>query len=54
MKWKIQNAIDAIDKIFGDTSVPPQVTLEALEEIQDNLESKIGCLKNDIRDAGLD
>ena len=43
---------DAVDNLFGDTSVSPAVTLEALEEIQSDVESKIEALKIDIKHKG--
>lgn len=45
---KQQKVLDAIDALFSDTSVPPEATLEALEEIQSEIETKIDCLKADI------
>ena len=49
---KVQVALQAIDNIFGDTSVSPETTLDQLEEIQADLEMKVDCLKNDIRKKG--
>jgi hypothetical protein len=43
---------DAVDNLFGDMSVSPAVTLEALEEIQSDVESKIDALKADIKHKG--
>lgn len=43
---------DAVDNLFGDTTVPPEATLEALEEIQGDVACKIDCLKADIKRKG--
>jgi hypothetical protein len=37
-----------IDELFGDTSVEASVTLDALEEIQSEVESKIDAIKADL------
>lgn len=42
---KLKAAEEAIDRLFSDTSVPPSHTLDALEELQANIESKIDALK---------
>ena len=41
--------IEQIDELFGDTSVSKRATLDALEEIQSDLESKIDALEADIK-----
>ena len=46
---KLRAAMRAIDSVFGDTRVPPEATLEALEEIQTDLEFKIEALKSDLK-----
>jgi hypothetical protein len=45
---KKQTVLDALDELFGDIGVPKKVTLDALEEIQSETESKIDALKADI------
>lgn len=48
-----QEIIKAIEKLFGDTSVAPEDTLDALKEIQGEVEMKIGALEADLeRNAG--
>lgn len=41
---------DAIDAVFGDTSVPVERTIERLESARDDLDEKIRILRNQ---AGL-
>ena len=48
MKRKIKIALDAIDGIFSDTSVSQEATLNALGEVQDELEMKMDALRSDI------
>lgn len=38
-------AKQAIDRLFGDTSVDQKVTLEHLEELRDDIEMKIESLQ---------
>jgi hypothetical protein len=45
---KKQTVLDALDELFSDIGVPKKVTLDALEEIQSETESKIDALKADI------
>lgn len=47
MNPKLKAILDAIDRLFADTSVSPQTTLEMMEEIRDAAESKIEALKSD-------
>jgi uncharacterized protein YukE len=42
-------ALAAIDAVFGDTSVSKATTLDLLEELQSEIDSKIECLKSDIK-----
>ncbi len=49
LKRMIEAACNAIDNIFSDTNVDMLTTLEALEEVESNLEMKIKCLREDIR-----
>ena len=51
-KRKINSILEAIDVLFSDTSVPQRETLEALQEIQTDLDFRIGAIKFDIRKAG--
>jgi hypothetical protein len=44
----------ALEQLFSDTSVKQQVTLDDLEEIQSDLETKIDALKADIRHKTLE
>lgn len=48
MKRKLQEVQSAIDRLFSDTSVSKETTLDALEEIQADVESKIDALKGEI------
>ncbi len=48
MNDKKQDILDAIDELFGDTSVPAKTTLDQLEEIRDEAQSKIDALKHDL------
>jgi len=41
-------AREAIETLFNDTSVSKQVTLDDLNELQADIETKIDCLKADI------
>jgi hypothetical protein len=57
MTAKGEAALEAIDALFGDTSVSKRVTLDDLEEIQSDLETKIDALETDIENeekAGTD
>jgi len=45
---KKASIIRMIDELFGDTSVEASVTLDALEEIQSEVESKIDAIKADL------
>lgn len=42
-------ALESIEQCFGDTSISKKETLELLEEIESDLESKIDALKADIK-----
>lgn len=46
---KKQNVIEALDELFADTSVSQETTLEALEEIEGEIEGKIDALESDIK-----
>lgn len=48
-KRKLKVILEAIEDLFSDTSVPMRETLEALQEIETDLEFKTGALKVDIR-----
>lgn len=43
--------IKQIDDLFNNTSVSQRTTLEDLEEIRDELDSKISALQEDIKRA---
>jgi hypothetical protein len=49
MTAKGEAALEAIDALFGDTSVSKQVTLDDLEELQSDIETKIDALEADIK-----
>jgi hypothetical protein len=46
---KKNEALKVIDELFGDTSVPNTTTLDLLEELQSEIDSKIEALKSDIK-----
>jgi hypothetical protein len=46
---KKDEALKAIDELFGDTSVPKETTLDLLQELQSEVDSKIDALKGDIK-----
>jgi len=48
MKQKLQTAKNAIDALVSDMSVSPAEALEALEEIQAEIESRIDALREEI------
>lgn len=45
---KKQAVLDKLNELFSDTTVSKRTTLEALEEIESELETKIDCLDADI------
>lgn len=47
-----QTINEDIDRLFGDTSVPKQTTLDLLEEIGSNIDGKIEVLRDEIRREG--
>lgn len=49
LERKKKRIVDAIDDLFGDTSVSQQETLDALEDIISDLESKTYALRDDIK-----
>jgi hypothetical protein len=49
MTVKGEAAREAIEALFSDTSVQKQVTLDDLDEIQSDVESKIDAIKADIK-----
>lgn len=51
VKRKLKTVSDALDSLFGDTSISQDATLEALEEIQADVEGKIDALKSDMKKA---
>ena len=44
----LEEAKEAIDKIFGDTSIRAELVLAQLEELQSDLEMKIEALQSDL------
>ncbi len=52
MSRKLQAARRAIDDLFGDTSVSQEATLEAMQELQADIDGKIYALKGDIDAQG--
>ena len=42
----MENAKIAIDKVFGDHSVPPSDTRESLQELMEEIEMKLETLKD--------
>jgi len=51
MRAKLRAALLAIDRVFSDTSVTQEETLDALAELKDDIENKIECIHLDIRRA---
>lgn len=49
---KVIKALAAINEVFSDTSAPQERTLDALQDIEAELEMKIEALKSDIRRKG--
>ena len=49
MTGKGEEVREALDRLFSDTSVEKQVTLDDLEELQSDIETKIDSLKADIK-----
>jgi 3'-phosphoadenosine 5'-phosphosulfate sulfotransferase (PAPS reductase)/FAD synthetase len=46
---KVKRALEAIQAVFSDTSVSPDVTAEKLQELADELSMLIQVLENDMR-----
>ena len=44
-----KKAMDAIEDLFGDTSVPAEATLESLERIQDRVNEFVELLTEQTR-----
>lgn len=47
MKRRVEKATRAVDEIFSDTSVDWTVTIEALEEVQEDIEGKLDTLREE-------
>lgn len=45
---KKQIALDAINEVFGNTSVSPETTLERLEELREEIDGKIELIESDL------
>jgi hypothetical protein len=50
----VKLAEQAIDEVFGDTSVPQRDTLASLHSLKDLIEMKMECIKGDLRRGGGD
>ena len=48
-KGHLKVIMQAVEELFGDTSVPAITTLNTLEEVRDEIDMKIGTIKTDIR-----
>jgi len=48
IKEKVDEAREAISRVFGDTSVSQEETLDAMQELEDYVTSNIDALKEDI------
>ena len=51
MKRKLKMILAEIEELFSDTSVSQEETLDALGEIEDSVQAKMTCLRNDMKDA---
>jgi len=49
----VKEIIEAIDELFGDTSVSKQVTLAWMEEIFGHVGTNVDAIKEDIEADGL-
>ena len=49
MTGKAEAVIEALERLFGDTSVDRRVTLDDLAEIQAEVEGKINTLQSDFK-----
>jgi len=57
MTGKGEEVREALEALFSDTTVTKQVTLDDLEEIHSDVETKIDALKADIKneeEAGIE
>ena len=45
----IELAKEAIIELFSDTSVGKETTIESLEEVRDDIDFKIQCLKEELK-----
>lgn len=53
MEGKKQAVTDALNALFGDSSVSKEETMKALEEVADDLQDKMAALQTDIdRESG--
>lgn len=46
---RVEAAQQAIERLFSETSVEPQITLDAMEDLQGDIATKIDALRNDLR-----
>ena len=46
---KLEAAKQAVESLFGDTSASAAETLDALQELSEDLETKMDALRDDLR-----
>ena len=44
----VQNAIDALNDLFADTSVPLEITADRLKEVRDEIDLLLNTLERDL------
>lgn len=47
---RIQEVKDAIDRIFGDRSLDPVDTIDAMDEISDHAETNANALREEVEE----
>lgn len=45
----VKAARDAINAVFGDRSVPPETTVESLEDLAADIEANVTAIEDDLR-----
>lgn len=48
-KRLLKAALNAIERLFSDTSVSQEKTLESLDELRDDINVKMECIKTDLK-----
>lgn len=48
-KRLLKEALDAINKVFSDTSVSQETTMDTLRELRDDIEMKMECIRVDLK-----